>query len=194
MTTSTAGRPLLHRWEVVIGVIAVVAALVFNAWQVRLQTAALEAQTKSVDAQRKAFEAQVWQMLMQQQWEISKILIEKPELLPYFRGSKRIHPSDKDYERVTAVADMYLDFFDGFDDDYVRSLPKMGENGTNWLIWERYFQDTFALSPTLCARYEEVKDWYTVSVGKYAAKGCKTITSNNTVEKDARKGSARLSP
>jgi hypothetical protein len=184
MTTDSPGRPL-HKWEVVIAFVAVSGALIFNGWQtrigtdaVRLQTAALEAQTKSLDAQRKAFEAQVWQAITQREFEIGKVLIENHELLPYFNRSKQINPTHKDFERAMAIADLYLDFFDGFDDDYVRSLLGMGENGKYWVLWGKYFQDQFALSPALCARFAEVKEWYTKSVGKYARKGCSMKTSN----------------
>ncbi len=192
MTNKSTSHALLHRWEVIIALLAVITALFFNAWQnhigtnaVRLQTAALEAQTKSLDAQSKAFEAQVWQMFAQQSLEISKILIENPKLLPYFRRNKQINRSHEDFELVMEVADLHLDFFDGFDDEYVRSLPKMGKNGPNWILWEKYFQDSFALSPALCARYAEVKDWYTESVGKYAQKGCNMKTSNSPLQRDA---------
>ena len=191
MTTGSASRPL-HRWEVVIALLAVIAALVFNGWQtligtdaVRLQTAALEAQTKSLDAQRKAFEAQVWQMITQQQLEIDKVLIENPKLLPYFHRNKQIKPSHKDFELVMAVADLYLDFFDAFGDDYVRSLSGMGENGKYWALWEKYFQDAFALSPALCTRFAEVKEWYADGVGKYAQKGCNMKTPNPPLQRDA---------
>ena len=193
MTTDSTGRPL-HRWEVVIALVAVIAALVFNGWQtrigtdaVRLQTAALEAQTKSLDAQRRAFEAQVWQMIIQQQLEISKVLIENSRLLPYFGRNMQLNPNHKDFELVMAVADLYLDFFDAFDDDYVRSLSGMGENGKYWVLWEKYFQDKFALSPALCTRFAEVKDWYSESVGKYAEKGCSMKISNPPLQRDAPK-------
>jgi hypothetical protein len=178
MTTDTADRPL-HRWEIVIALLAVIAALGFNAWQtsigtdaVRLQTAALEAQTKSLDAQRKAFEAQVWQMINQQQLELGKVLIDNPKLLPYFARNKQINPSHRDFDLVMAVADLYLDFFDGFHDDYVRSLPGMGEKGKYWVVWQKYFEDSFALSSALCTRLAGVREWYTEDIAKYAQKSC----------------------
>jgi hypothetical protein len=71
-----------------------------------------------------------------------------------------------------AIAEMYLDFFDGFDDKYVRSLEGMGDKGQYWLLWERYFRDSFASSPALCLRFSELENWYTKGVGQYAKAGC----------------------
>lgn len=166
-----------HIAEIVVA-IAAVGALIFNGMQissgteaVQIQTAALEAQTKSLDAQRKAFEAQVWQMIIQQQLEISKVLIENPKLLPYFNRKVKINPDHKDFEHVMAVADLFLDFFEGLNDEYVKSLPGMEEDGKYRHLWEEYIVDQFALSPALCVRFSDVKKWYTDALQDYAKKG-----------------------
>jgi len=69
------------------------------------------------------------------------------------------------------VAELYLDFIDGFDEEYVRSLAGMGKDGEKWLLWQRYFEDAFARSPPMCIRLAETKDWYSPNTKKYAEKG-----------------------
>ncbi|MBP7526699.1 MAG: hypothetical protein KA801_02160 [Syntrophorhabdaceae bacterium] len=171
MTTDKERRPL-QRWEIVIALIALIGALMFNAWQTRVETEAVRLQTVALDAQRKAYEAQTWQMINQQTMETSKVLIENPRIVPYFTRGKYIDPKHRDYNLVMIVAELYLDFIDGFDDEYVRSLAGMGKDGENWRLWENYFQDAFAQSPAMCIRLAETKDWYSPSTGKYAEKGC----------------------
>lgn len=170
-----------QRWDLglkVAGWIVSAAALFFVSHQV----ANLSKQT---DRQTLALEAQVWQAITQQQIEISKVMVQYPELLPYFEAGKALTPNDKNSNRVIVVADLYLDFIDGFDDKHVRSLSGMEDGGKYWLLWQRYFQSLFAKSPALCSRLAEVTDVYTKGVGEYAQKGCKEKTSNPAVHTDA---------
>lgn len=78
------------------------------------------------------------------------------------------------------MADMMLDFMEGFNDDYVRKLAEMNDYGKYWTAWENYFVDQFKLSPALCARYKEVKSWYTENgvIDKFVAKGCTQSKQN----------------
>ncbi len=193
MGTQTTSR-IGEKWEVVIqlilaaiatgAVIVAAIALVFTYRQVRLQTEAvrqqissLDAQKRSLDAQNLSLQAQVWQTINAQYFELSKVQVDHPKLMPYFRRGKTISRKNKDYELVMAVADLYLDSIDAFADDYVRKLPGMENGGKYWVMWEKYFQDTFALSPALCARYKEVREWYGPELGNYAEKGCGTKAS-----------------
>lgn len=80
-----------------------------------------------------------------------------------------------------AMADLALDYFETFDDDFVRALPEMGPNGKYWPLWVKYFEDMFASSPALCLRFPEVKPWYSPSTASYAEAGCRrqTATTSN---------------
>jgi len=170
-----------QRWDLglkVAGWIVSAVALLFVANQV----ANLSKQT---DRQTLALEAQVWHSITQQQAEISKVMVQYPELAPYFEASKALTPSDANSNRVTVIADLYLDFIDGFDDKHVRSLSGMEDGGKYWLLWQRYFQSLFANSPALCSRFAKVSDVYTKAVGEYAQRGCKDKTSNPAVNADA---------
>lgn len=131
--------------------------------------------TEAVELQRRAVETQTWQMIIQQMNDISKLFIEHPDLYPYFNEKQKVSSKDKIYPKVITMADMYLDFMDGFDDESVRKLKGMNDNGKYWKAWENYFVDQFRLSPVLCARYKEVKSWYTENgvVDRFAAKGCR---------------------
>ncbi len=155
---------------------------------INLQRQTLEAQIRSLAAQKIAIEAQVWQMIITQQLDISKTIVANAELLPYFSEGRPLTRADKNFNRLMAIADMYLDFFDGFDDKHIRSLEGMEDKGKYWVLWERYFQDSFASSPALCLRFSKVEDWYTKGMGKYAEAGCKKhreAASNPAVNTDA---------
>ena len=147
---------------------ATVVLLSVITWQVFVANKTFHLQSRSLDAQ-------IWQSIGQQMEEINKLFIEHPDLYPYFYEKKPIHPNDQNYPKVVSMADMLLDFIDGFEDDYVRELAGMEDNGEYWIAWENYFVDQFRLSPILCVRYKEVKSWYTENgiVSELAEKGCR---------------------
>lgn len=139
-----------------------IAGIVLIVWQVFLAT--------------NAFQAQTWQGLSQEMNELTKIFVEHPELAPYFEDEKELKENDPLlYAKVIALSDLFLDFIDGFDDNYVYKLDGMKTNGKNRKLWDKYFVDQFKSSPALCQRYSEVKDWYDANGGlsKLASQGCK---------------------
>lgn len=162
-----------QRWDLwlkMAGWVVSAAALFFVASQVANLS-------KQSDRQTLALEAQVWQAITQQQVEIAKTMIQHPELLPYFEGGKALKPGDANFNRTIVVADLYLDFIDGFDDQHVRSLTGMEDGGKYWVLWQKYFQSLFANSPAMCDRFAKVSDMYTKAIGEYAQKGCAVRTS-----------------
>lgn len=157
----------------VITMVVALAALIFTGIQTRISSRAVAAQTL--------------QNLTQEVIEISKIMVEYPELRPYFYEGEPITRDDPNYSRVMAVAEMYLDFLESFQDDYVRSLNGMGEGGEVWDYWENYFKDMFATSPTICLLSIETQHWYSTDFTKYRNKDCKAkrnITPSNAVRPD----------
>ncbi len=48
----------------------------------------------------------------------------------------------------------------------------MEPNGKYWRLWENYMRDSFSLSPALCARYNEVRNWFVAEIDQYANPGC----------------------
>jgi hypothetical protein len=130
--------------------------------------------TEMISLQKRATEAQTWYGIVQQMVVVDKVFIDNPEVYPYFFESIK-PPNDKRlHAKVKSTAIMVLDFMDGFEDDYIRQLPEMGENGKNWIAWERYFTDQFASSPVLCDSYNEISTWYVKNgvVANAATKGC----------------------
>ncbi len=88
--------------------------------------------------------------------------------------SKQISSDDPQYPKVAAMAELILDFIDGFEDDYVRSLGGMDDEGSSWTAWKNYFEDQFRLSPVLCSRFIEIESWYIKDgiVNSFAKAGC----------------------
>ena len=73
------------------------------------------------------------------------------------------------------MADLHLNYMDGFSSGYVRRLEGMEDNGKYWIYWEVYFKDSFRQSPAMCARYNEVKSSYPDDsvIAKFAKLGCR---------------------
>ena len=140
---------------------------------INLQKQALESQNKILIAQKLSFDAQAWQTINTQQLAVAKAMVEHPEVMPYFFDGMPIKRDDKKFNLVMAIADLHLDFIDGFDNKYITALDGMGPKGEYWILWENYFVDSFSNSPALCMRYDQLKRWYVKGVGEYAKAGCK---------------------
>jgi hypothetical protein len=118
--------------------------------------------------------------------EIQKAFIEHPELRPYFYEKKPFRREDKNYQAVATIAEMYLDWFDSFGDDYVAELPEMGPNGEQRKMWEKFFKDMFKTSEALqdMAKEKVREQWYSADLLKYmlAEDAATTDTSNMPTE------------
>lgn len=112
----------------------------------------------------RAVEAQTWQAITQQGYDISRIFVEHPNLRPYFYDGITIDRNATDFHAVMAICEMYLDFIDSMQDEHVFALPGMTENGENRALWNKYFKDIFASSPAIRAYAEEKKLWYSPGV------------------------------
>lgn len=170
----------LNKINVVFQILASVVTIVglsIIVWQAFVAAQALKVQARAVGVQ-------TWLGISQQMLDIDKQMIDHPELYPYFDEGKQIRRSDKDYPKVVYMADMLLDFIDQFDDDYIRSLAGMEDNGKYWPGWDAYFADQFRRSPALCNRFEEVNEWYSENgiLARYAKMNC-THTKQKEQEK-----------
>lgn len=83
---------------------------------------------------------------------VDKVFISEPGLRPYFYSGKDISEDDPYYDKVIAVADLILDFF-----DYIVLHPKDVTKTFDPKSWERYMKDTFDNSPVLRRRLNEAK-------------------------------------
>jgi hypothetical protein len=104
--------------------------------------------------------------------EMDKIFIEKPELRPYFYDGVDIKDDDKNYNLVVAVAEYQIDYFDSAmtQMDY---LPEDQDSKEDRDTWNQYFADSFAHSPILCKRINQINRWYMQRLVKIAQENCK---------------------
>ncbi len=120
--------------------------------------------SKQIEISNSGVAAQVSQAIGQELVEINKSFLDHPELWKYFYQGQPIQPEDSNFPRVMALADMHLDFFDGFDDEHVRKIAGMEEGGKYWVLWAKYFEDLFRTAPALCLRLSQTKVWYTETI------------------------------
>jgi hypothetical protein len=125
---------------------------------------------------RQASEIQAWQMVARPQGDISAILVRSPQLWPYFQEKKA--PPDRQteperYSQVMALADMYLEWIDTFEDPLITRLEGMEEGGKVRALWDETFKTLFATSPALCLRLQQTRTFYQEHLKQYArAAGC----------------------
>jgi hypothetical protein len=84
---------------------------------------------------------------------VDEVFINDPELRPYFYSGKDISEDDPYYDKVIAVADFILDFF-----DYILLQPQYLPQISPRQSWKPYITDTFANSPVLCRHLNKAKD------------------------------------
>ena len=176
------------------GLLFAFATLIFVGRQVDNLVTQTERQTDATNIQRRAVQGQVWAMVTQNEVELTKVLIGNPQVLPYFQRARPISRRDRNYELVMAVADMHLSFFDSLFDEHIRTLPGMEPNGKYWTLWENYMRDSFSLSPALCARYSEVRNWFSAEIDQYAKPGCVARATSNQAVKGTLRDKAAQRP
>ena len=178
-------RPMkkYERWSLgvdIAGFVVVVISIWFLYLQTQTQNKALDAQNKALDAQNESLRAQnksltssSYAAVVNEQLQLTSIFIEEPILGSFFlNDGATTDPVDlealKDdnpnlYYKVIAVADYHLDFFDLFigQSDYFLKFDDGVFDEEAWESWLRYIKDTFAQSPVLCQRLEQVQNWYT---------------------------------
>jgi hypothetical protein len=85
---------------------------------------------------------------------IDAIFIEHPNLRKHFYNAAG--PPPRDGDRVTAVAELMLDYF-----DYVLLQQQRSAEVHRHNFWsEQYLIDSFSASPILCEYLEQRKTWY----------------------------------
>jgi hypothetical protein len=125
---------------------------------------------------RQASEVQAWQTVARPQTEISMLLIRNPQLWPYFQEKKPAPDRETEAERyaqVMALADMYLEWIDSFQDPTIMRLEGMEEGGPIRALWEATFKALFATAPALCLRLQQTRTFYQERLKQYArSAGC----------------------
>ena len=107
--------------------------------------------------------------------DLDKIFISEPTLRKYFYDKAPIAKGDTDYDKVMAIAEFQLDFFDA---TMTQLEIRPRENGVEMSeekkTWDSYFADSFKNSPALCQRFRElsVKGWYRQNLEDIGTKQC----------------------
>jgi len=135
----------------------------------------------------KATNAQIWQGLTQESLEIAKIMVDHPEIRPYFYEGINIDRNNQDYNRVMAVAEMYLDLLESFHDDYVRGIGGMEEDGDDWSYWQAYFRDMFRTSPVITKMSIEKQNWYSTDFSEYRSSESNTNAQQKNNQSERRR-------
>lgn len=160
--------PVLRTAILVLSLVLSAGAMIFAGVQTNLLQNSVAEQTIQTKLSRDAVQAQTWQILTQQGSDISRIFLDHPNLRPYFYDGKPLDKTDPNFNAVMAVSEMYLDFIEGFQDDYVFALPGMAKDGESRLLWDKYFKDMFASSPALRTYAKEKQNWYSTDFAAYA--------------------------
>lgn len=153
-TTETAEHaPRLRTAMLVLSFLMSFGAMIFTGFQAKLA--------------RDSVSTQAWQGLTNLSNDISKIFVDKPQLRPYFYEGKKLNQGDPNYNSVMAVAEMYLDFYESLQDDYVYALRGMEKGGEYRQKWDVYFKSMFATSPALCALAKDHQSWYSTNFNEF---------------------------
>lgn len=120
------------------------------------QTRAITTQTKNSAA---SLHSSAYQAITTQEMEVDKLFVENPTLRPYFFSGKEIREDNLDYALAESIADYELDFFDSAQSQ-LRLLQELEPTSIDKEAWDAYFDDSFAHSPILCRRLNELATWY----------------------------------
>jgi hypothetical protein len=138
-----------ERWSLGVSMVGVIAVV--------LSLGSIFVQTQQLN---KTLESNAAQTLTGQLLDLDKVFIENADLRKYFFEGEDIQKDDEENDEVVAIADYYLDFFYSFLAQ-TRYLPELQTNSPSWRAWATYIRDTFASSPIMCKRLNEVQGWYT---------------------------------
>lgn len=98
----------------------------------------------------------VQQSIVTQVVALDRLLVEKPELYPYFYDCKPLAVGDPLYPTVRSAGMMYLDIF-----DIVASQSTIFKSSwENPELWTRWIVDTFEHSPALRDLLRDYSHWY----------------------------------
>ncbi len=96
MTDSTSDPKkltLYQKWHLgltTVGLSLAIGTLFFVGRQVDNLAEQTQRQTASIDLQRRAVQGQIWGTVMQNEIELTKVLIGNPQVLPYFQRARPI--------------------------------------------------------------------------------------------------------
>jgi hypothetical protein len=96
----------------------------------------------------------VYQTVADQMMSIDRLFVERPELRPYFYGSKPPPEDGVERERVAAATELFIDFMD----NVATQAPHMPEYLSG--PWKKYFHEIASKSPSIRAFWRDNHGWY----------------------------------
>jgi hypothetical protein len=102
-------------------------------------------------------EIAAYQSIVSQIMEVDKLFIKHSELRAYFYSGKYIDKTNSDYEKVIAISEYFLDYFE-VEILQARYFPKLWPQW--WEAWKTFMKNIFANSPIMCEYLTSKKGWY----------------------------------
>ena len=131
----------------IIGFFLIIASLFFADMQIKAYIDTLNLQAN--------------QDLMSNLLDVDQVFIDNPDLRPYFFDGKKISPTDRNYNKVLAIADYEIDFFGSVLNEVSYSQSYASEKETRQ-SWDQYMHTSFKESPIMCQRLK-----YLAITGQY---------------------------
>lgn len=130
------------------GFITVIVSLAF----LLRQTREMVKQTQFV---AESLRSNAYGVIAEQVFEVDRIFVENPGLRPYFYSGQDISEDDPNYNKVVAVAEYLLDYFES-------ALLQLDLFPQVWprSVWEAYTVDSFMNSPILRRYWRSRQGWY----------------------------------
>jgi hypothetical protein len=140
-------------WAAVIGIVGVVGSLLFAGWQTR----ELVRQTRIQNAIAGTSGARQAIALLD---ETARILVDRPEMRPYFHAGLPCPTEEPERSRVQAVAELYLDAL-----GCALHTTRLIESSDSYGAWKDCTQFYLRQSPTLRDIVREHPTWWPNVVG-----------------------------
>ena len=139
-----------------------------------LQNQTIVMQTKY---SQQSVESNVFGVLTNQALTTDEIFINNPSLRDYFYNGKLVTENDPLAEKVKAMAEYFLDFYDS-QVTQLKRYPNLWRGEKD--AWESGIIDQFAWSPFLCSYLEVNKAWYSEELLRLKLRGEEKRQKGNT--------------
>lgn len=111
--------------------------------------------TRAAQAQHHAAMSQTFQTTVNSFNDLTKYFIAHPEYKPYFYAGKKAPDEELEFERVNALAELFIDAFDSLVVHQGYTLKEY-----EWETWDRYAKYIYRRSPIIRRYLADHADWY----------------------------------
>ncbi len=117
---------------------------------------------------QRQLELLAYQQIISNGVEFDKVLIEHPELRPYFKEGKAIGKDDRLYNQAALIAELQLDMIDS-----IIVFPVSAAGSSHVTTFPETFARAFRESPVMCEFLQERRDEYHDQTVDVAKKACR---------------------